>query len=380
MNICSIIIRLGSKGGGQVARFSKRLSYHYEELKRLRQSSLTLERINAAVAEHLRAALDIDAIALMHTDPVTFLGTDAFVQGFPAGAPELFFGRIYLQNEARTFLDMKASGEAVSLLSAYTRGQLDNEPRYRELYRPAGLKHEVRTCLGVGSHHWGALCVVRGSDSRDFSDPEQQFLALVAPHLGEALRTASIRAGLDLQETGGTITLLLDQENRVLFQSSKAEEVLSGFHEGTGHGTLPPQLGSVVALLRANQARPDGAIHGLEPSLTVPDRQHRWWTVTALVPGPGSPPDVAVVLVVAPARSQERFPRLVAAYNLTPRERTLVEMVAAGLSTKEIAAQLYVTNYTVQDHLKHIFAKLNVTSRRELMALLFHQTFSISRG
>ncbi|HYF80372.1 MAG TPA: LuxR C-terminal-related transcriptional regulator [Symbiobacteriaceae bacterium] len=363
-----------------MARFSKRLTYHYEELKRLRQSAPTLARVNQAVTEHLRAALDIDAIALMHTDPVTFLGTDAYVQGFPAGAPELFFGKIYLQNEARSFLDMKASGEGVSLLSAYTKGQLDNEPRYRELYRPAGFKHEVRTCLGVGGYLWGALCVLRGSDSRDFTETEQQFLALAAPHVGEALRTATIRAGLDMDEAGSTVTLLLDQENRLLFQSNQAEEVLSAFREGEGRGTLPPQLGSVVALLRANQARPGGAAHRLEPSLTVLDRRHRWWTVTALEPGPGSLPDVAVVLVVAPARSQERFPRLVATYNLTPRERTMVEMVAAGLSTKEIASQLYVTNYTVQDHLKHIFAKLNVTSRRELMALLFHQTFSMSRG
>jgi DNA-binding CsgD family transcriptional regulator len=42
-----------------------------------------------------------------------------------------------------------------------------------------------------------------------------------------------------------------------------------------------------------------------------------------------------------------------------------------GLSTNEIADCLHVTAYTVQDHVKAIFAKVGVRSRRELVAQLF---------
>jgi len=42
-----------------------------------------------------------------------------------------------------------------------------------------------------------------------------------------------------------------------------------------------------------------------------------------------------------------------------------------GLSTKEIASRLGITEWTVQDHLKSIFAKANVTSRQALVAALF---------
>ena len=61
---------------------------------------------------------------------------------------------------------------------------------------------------------------------------------------------------------------------------------------------------------------------------------------------------------------------LVRAYALTRREREVTELVARGHSTAEIAAALFITPYTVQDHLKSILNKTGVTNRRELVAAL----------
>lgn len=54
---------------------------------------------------------------------------------------------------------------------------------------------------------------------------------------------------------------------------------------------------------------------------------------------------------------------------LTPREIEVVHMVARGTRNKEIAEKLFITEGTVKVHLHHIYEKLQVTSRVQLIRL-----------
>jgi pimeloyl-ACP methyl ester carboxylesterase/DNA-binding CsgD family transcriptional regulator len=54
---------------------------------------------------------------------------------------------------------------------------------------------------------------------------------------------------------------------------------------------------------------------------------------------------------------------------LTGAELAVVRLVAQGLTNAEVAAQLFLSRYTVETHLKHVFAKLGVESRAELAAI-----------
>ena len=55
---------------------------------------------------------------------------------------------------------------------------------------------------------------------------------------------------------------------------------------------------------------------------------------------------------------------------LTAQETAVSDLVATGLSNHEVAAELHVSPKTVQYHLTHVYAKLGVSSRAELAALL----------
>lgn len=54
--------------------------------------------------------------------------------------------------------------------------------------------------------------------------------------------------------------------------------------------------------------------------------------------------------------------------SLTAREREVLELLARGLSNKELAATLHVTNNTIKRHLKAIFKKLDVQTRAAAVA------------
>src|SRR4051794_12751798 len=71
---------------------------------------------------------------------------------------------------------------------------------------------------------------------------------------------------------------------------------------------------------------------------------------------------------------QRRFPmndldKQPAADHLTQRERTILRLVAEGLSNQDIAGQLVITLDTVKWYLKQIYSKLDVNSRTQAIAV-----------
>ncbi|MEN6462464.1 MAG: response regulator transcription factor [Syntrophomonas sp.] len=56
---------------------------------------------------------------------------------------------------------------------------------------------------------------------------------------------------------------------------------------------------------------------------------------------------------------------------LTPREMEVLESLAMGMSNRDIAAALYVTEYTIKKHVSQILEKLNLTDRTQAALYAF---------
>jgi DNA-binding CsgD family transcriptional regulator len=77
------------------------------------------------------------------------------------------------------------------------------------------------------------------------------------------------------------------------------------------------------------------------------------------------------VVVIAPASPAEMVRLQTTTYGLSAREKEIVDLIVRGLSTRQISRSLYISESTVQGHLSHVFEKVGVKSRRELVKHLF---------
>ena len=66
--------------------------------------------------------------------------------------------------------------------------------------------------------------------------------------------------------------------------------------------------------------------------------------------------------------------------SLTPAEQTIAILVAQGLSNPQIGDRLYVSRRTVQTHLAHVFAKLDITSRAQLASAVTQHGVGSAHG
>ena len=78
-----------------------------------------------------------------------------------------------------------------------------------------------------------------------------------------------------------------------------------------------------------------------------------------------------MAVLVEPAHPARITPLLMTAYGLTGREQEVTRLVLQGDPTVQVAARLRITPLTVQQHLKRVFEKTGVRSRRELVGTVF---------
>ena len=84
---------------------------------------------------------------------------------------------------------------------------------------------------------------------------------------------------------------------------------------------------------------------------------------------PGDDPDRAVFAV---AWLEPQPPRVIAA-DLTPRQKQVLQLLAQGRSTEQIAAELHLTTETVRNHIRHVLKGLGAHSRLEAVVVARRQ-------
>ncbi len=145
-----------------------------------------------------------------------------------------------------------------------------------------------------------------------------------------------------------------------------------GFESDWGPGQhLPVALQVVLGALERSLSPVTDQDRRRVPRIRLRAASGRWLTLDASLTEATADRPSERVVVVGPAQSEEIAWLTVASYELSPREEEVVRQVVRGLSTKQIAEELFIAEHTVQRHLSNIFEKVGVRSRRDLVKRLF---------
>ena len=207
-----------------------------------------------------------------------------------------------------------------------------------------------------GSFCARACCNVRG-------------VSRVGPHIALAMKNTLMSSPeIDVPASaprGGVV--ILDDALDVVACTHEAEELLSGvMGAGPVGSPLPPVVFAVAAALKEVERRDAAA---LPPSAHVRSRTGDWLDIHAARLNGAQQRGIAVVIEPAARRSIMQI--MLSAHGLSVREQEIASHILRGESTREISDALHISAHTVQDHLKKIFDKVGVRSRRDLVARLY---------
>jgi DNA-binding NarL/FixJ family response regulator len=347
------------------------------EVRRLAHCGLDVRGFALRAARALGREVPFDGLCLLTLDPATMLPTGEIVEnGLPPEATRRLSEIEFGEPDINKFTDLVRSRRLAATLSEATGGKLERSLRHRELRGPHGFGDELRAVLVNESGTWGALTLMRNKGRADFEPRETRLVASLSRPFAEGLQRANILATATRdardQADPGTGVLLLADDNSVELADSAAEAWLDELREDRrAERPVPPVIDAVANRARAAARGTELGDAGLAASARVRAPSGRWVIARGSVLGEGA--DARTAVTLEHAGTPDLAPLIADAYELTERERVVTELVAQGLSTNAIGSRLYLSAYTVQDHLKSIFEKVGVSSRGELVARLFFE-------
>ncbi|WP_027502973.1 LuxR C-terminal-related transcriptional regulator [Rhodococcus sp. UNC363MFTsu5.1] len=345
-------------------------------LDALSRAGLSWGEFGENALELLTKAVPFDSACFGTIDPATAMVTGSVKRGLDDPCEAAFAHHEYVEDDVSLFSDLARRDVGVSILHEETGGDPRRSSRFRDLFEPVfGLGHEMRVTLKTGGDIWGGLAIYRRSGGSGFSPAEADFIDGLSGMLALGVRAGLLVGATQRPElrdsADGPAVLTFDHTNAVSQATVAAERRIEELG-GSAWGELPQPVLAIVATARALGA---GRL-GVVPSVRVRSRAGRWLTVHASpLSGRGDTP-TQVVVTIEVSGAPEVVPLVVAGFGLTARERDVVDGVLRGATTAEIAKSLHLSPYTVQDHLKVVFDKAGVSSRRELTSKVFFDHYA----
>jgi DNA-binding CsgD family transcriptional regulator len=340
-----------------------------DRIARLAGQGLDLVSFWRASTEALASVVPHDAAPCWFTlDPASLLVTSHFDEGVPE-LPDQWLVHEYYQDDVNKLVDVARSSRGISTLHEATGGDPASSPRWHFNMTLGGDQELIAALRTPSGQVWGALGLYRAPGRPLFDAAELAFVRLVAPSLAEgARRTLLVGEATDPEGPEAPGLLVLTDKGEVESATPGVERWLAELPDGDWDaGRLPSAVRAVAGRALRTAEHPDEP--GQVAVSRVLSRSGTWVVLHGACLVSGGTRRVAVI--VEPAHPARIAPLLMSVYGLTEREQDVTRLVLQGNSTAEIAERLVVSTHTVQQHLKSIFDKTGVRSRRDLVGKVF---------
>lgn len=343
-----------------------RLGATVERVRRTSAVAGDVQDVLQGAADAVRRAVPHSASAWLATDPATTLFSHGHIEAFDGEVCTPWFHNELTVDDVHKFGTLPL-GRAVT--GAQVEDRLAVSARYRDLMRPSGYGDELRITCGDATSTWAAVELQRAVGVADFDPTEVALLEAIAPLVASGVRRVLVaEAALREAPDGpGVVQVHMDGSVTPLTESGARWFDL----------LLPPSgVQNRTALLGVAQlgtALAEGRIASSQARLRTRTIDGRWLTLHAQ---PMLEEQGGVMVVLEPSTSAEIASVLARAYGLTDRELEIVLAVARGESTRDMAAGFFLSPHTIRDHVKSAMAKVGVSSRGELVAVLFERHYA----
>jgi DNA-binding CsgD family transcriptional regulator len=355
----------GAVSGSRVTRTGHAAAR--ERIVRLASQAEDARALRLDVLEVLRRAVGFDAYAWVLTDPVTWVGASPL-----ADVPWLDKLPSQIRLKYLTSVNRWTSigPDRVALLDAATGGDLAQSLLWRELLDGYGIRDVASVVFVDRFGCWAFLELWRTGSRGPFTSAEEELLAAVAEPLTDALRRCRQQEFVVGPSAGprrtGPVLLLLSPGLVVRGQTPESMAYLRALvPPAEGAQPVPAVAYNVAAQLLAVEAGIDG--HAAMARVSVGDGV-LMTARAARLDGVGEPADRDVAVTIEDSSSAERVDLFSRAFGLTTREAEVVGHLVTGTDTRDVAARMFLSENTVQDHLKSIFSKTECRSRRAVLA------------
>lgn len=343
-----------------------------DRIASLASDGLDLRSFWDAVREPLRRAVPHHLTPCWFTlDPASLLVTSHYDHGMVPDLPADWLVHEYTGEDVNHLAEFARSPTGLTTLDEATGGRPETSLRWREFVHPYGGQQELLLALRTRSQEtWGVLALYRHAGQPDFAVGEQTLLREVAPLLAAGIRRALLVADASEPDGHERLGLLVLRDDWTVDSMTPGlEELLASLPGDMADpiGRLPPSVIAVAGrVLRAPEAIDTSGDVAIARVLSL---NGQWMVLHGLSLGVG--PTRRAAVIVERAHRSRIASLLMAANALTEREQEVTRLVLHGLSTLEIADALAISGHTVQEHMKHVFEKMGVRSRRELVGSIF---------